>query len=71
MSDIRAQQAREHHQMAGDLEAQAARHRAARDRLIRELRAEDPELWTLRQLGSAVGCTFQLIEYILRRAGES
>jgi methylmalonyl-CoA mutase cobalamin-binding subunit len=42
-SDIRAQQAREHHRdsiAASDL---AARHRDQRDRLIRQLRADDPQ----------------------------
>jgi hypothetical protein len=42
--DIRAQHAREHHRQS--LIEQAVRHRAQRDRLVRQLRADDPSTWT-------------------------
>ncbi len=56
--DIRATQAREHHEAL-------ARHRAARDHLIRQLRSENPQYWTYRRLARALGCAHQLISYIV------
>jgi hypothetical protein len=67
--DIRAQQAREHHQAAVRLEAEAGRRRDSRDRLIMELRAEDPRKWTMRKLASDIGCAHQLIAIIIRQRG--
>ena len=64
-SDARAQQAREHHRAASAAERDAARHRAARDQLVRRLRDEDPARWTYSALAGAVGCDQQLIRWIL------
>lgn len=67
--DIRAQQAREHHQAAARLEQEAGRRRDSRDRLIMELRNEDRRKWTMRKLASDIGCAHQLIAYIIRQRG--
>jgi AraC-like DNA-binding protein len=64
--DIRAQQAREHHKLAAEDEAAAARHREQRDRLVRQLRADDPRRWTYPALAGAVGCSPELIAHIIR-----
>lgn len=45
----------------------AARHRQQRDRLIRQLRDEDPRAWTYPALAAGVGCSAELIAYILKR----
>lgn len=61
LSDIRAVQAREFH-------AEIDRNRKRRNQLIVQLAAEG---WTLRQLGGAIGCSHQLIAWIIqRRSGE-
>jgi len=65
--DIRAQQAREHHRELSRLGEQAARHREQRDRLVRLLRADDPERWTYPALARAVGCSPELIAHILKQ----
>jgi AraC-like DNA-binding protein len=67
--DIRAQQAREHHRESARLSDEAARHREQRDRLVRQLRADDAEQWTYPALARAVGCSPELIAHILRTAG--
>lgn len=64
--DIRAEQAREHHREAAGLGEQAGRHREQRDRLVRQLRADDPQTWTYTALARAVGCSPELIAYIVR-----
>lgn len=66
--DIRAQQAREHHQATVSLEAEAGRHRVQRDRLVLALRAEDPRKWSMRKLASEIGCAHQLIDHIIKSA---
>ena len=65
-SDPRALQAREHHRAASAAEADAARHRDARDHVVRRLRAEEPQVWTYAALARAVGCEPQLIRWILK-----
>lgn len=65
-SDIRAQRAREFHRRLQDTEAQAGVLRAQRNRLIRELRAEDPERWTQTALAAAVGCTKETVAAVLQ-----
>ncbi len=65
-SDVRAQQAREHHRLAGESERQAGSHRVQRDRLVRQLRAEDPGTWTYLALSKAVGCSPELIAVIIK-----
>lgn len=72
MSDARAVQAREAHRLAGEAERLAARHRAQRDRLVRQLRAEDPARWSYTALAAAVGCSPELIAAIVKgRTGTS
>jgi Mitochondrial ribosomal protein subunit L20 len=70
-SDIRAQQAREHHRRSRALAGEAARHREQRDRLIRQLRAGDPERWTYPALARAVGCSPELIAYVVKNTGHA
>jgi AraC-like DNA-binding protein len=64
--DIRAQRAREHHRESVRLGEQAARHREQRDRLVRLLRADDPQQWTYPALAAAVGCSPELVAHIVR-----
>jgi hypothetical protein len=66
MSDARAVQAREAHRLAGDAERLAAQHRAQRNRLVRQLRAEDPARWSYTALAAAVGCSPELIAAIVK-----
>lgn len=66
MGDIRAQQAREHHRNSQTAERQAEQHRAARNALIRALRADDPARWTYRALAAAVDCSAELIAAIVK-----
>lgn len=66
MSDIRAQQAREHHRNSIARTDEADREREQRDRLVRALRAEDPKTWTYPALAAAVGCSPELIAYIIK-----
>lgn len=65
--DIRAQQAREHHRESAELTEQAARHREQRDRLVRQLRADDPAKWTYPALAAAIGCSPELIAHIVKK----
>lgn len=65
-SDARAQQAREHHRAALSALDDAARHRALRDALVRQLRAEDPNRWTYSALAFVVGCSPELIAVIVK-----
>lgn len=65
-SDARAQQAREHHRAALSALDDAARHRAQRDALVRQLRAEDPAAWSYGALAKAVGCSPELIAVIVK-----
>lgn len=66
MSDPRAVQAREAHRLAGLSEDVAGRHREQRDRLVRQLRAEDVDRWTYPSLAAAVGCSQALIAAIVK-----
>lgn len=66
VSDIRAQQAREHHRAAAASSAEADQHRDLRNKLVRELRKSDPDQWTYRNLSKAVGCTPELIAAIIQ-----
>jgi len=67
-SDARASRARELHRKAAEADEVAARHRAERDRLILQLRAEDPERWTYTAIAAALGCSRELVALIARRA---
>jgi hypothetical protein len=64
--DVRAAMARVHHHAAAQQGELADRERAQRDRLVRELRREDPDTWTYTALAKAVGCSPELIAYIIR-----
>lgn len=66
MSDIRVARAREEHRLAGEAGRLAARHRSQRDRLIRQLREEDPRRWTYPALAAAVGCSPELVAAIVK-----
>jgi AraC-like DNA-binding protein len=44
----------------------ADQHRRQRDRLILQLRAEDPRRWTYLALARAVGCSPELIAHVVR-----
>lgn len=63
--DPRAQQAREHHRLAGEDRDSASQHRSQRDRLVRELWANEREKWTHATLATAVKCSPQLIQKII------
>jgi hypothetical protein len=65
-SDIRAQQAREHHRASVVATAQAEQHRIQRNRLVRELRDTDPASWSYTALAKAVGCSPELIAAIVK-----
>lgn len=58
--------AHESHRLSKESEAAARAHRYQRDVLVRQLRSEDPATWTLSRLARAVGCSKELIAYILK-----
>jgi AraC-like DNA-binding protein len=66
VSDSRAAAARDHHRAAADAGRVADQHRRQRDRLILQLRAEDPRRWTYLALARAVGCSPELIAHVVR-----
>lgn len=71
MSDPRVAQAREEHRLAREDDERAARHRSARNRLIRQLRTEDRQRWTYPALGAAVGCSPELVAAVVQgRTGQ-
>ena len=63
--DIKVQQAREHHARSLEKEAEAGREREQRDRLVRQIRDDDPARWSYSALAKAVGCSRELIAYIV------
>lgn len=66
VSDIRAQQAREHHRASAEAVRIAEHHRQLRNKLIRDLRDSDPHRWTYPNLAKAVGCSPELIAAIIK-----
>lgn len=66
MSDSRVALARQAHQDSLQSEAEADLHRQKRNELVRALRAEDPQTWTYKRLGEAVGCSLELIHHIVK-----
>lgn len=66
--DVRAALARDHHRAAAASTGEAGEHRAERDRLIRQLRAEDPVTWTYAALAAAIGCSPELAAYAVKNA---
>ena len=67
VSDVRAARARELHRLAAEADALAASRRSERDRLILQLRAEDPQRWSYTALADALGCSRELVALVLRR----
>lgn len=65
MSDLRAVAARSAHLEAEGADRAAADARARRDRLVRQLRSDDPARWSYGALAKAVGCSRTLIVRIL------
>lgn len=66
MSDPRAALAREAHRLALEADSQAARHREQRNRLVRQLRAEDPARWTYVAIARAVGVSPEMAAAIVK-----
>lgn len=66
VSDVRAQAAREAHNASQAALELSGRHRFLRDRLVRQLRTEDPKRWTYPALAKAVGCSPELIAAIVK-----
>jgi hypothetical protein len=64
--DIIAQQAQDHHRAQEVSESTGRFHRDQRNRLIKQLRAEDPERWTYPALAAAIGCSPELIAAIVK-----
>lgn len=67
-SDPRAARARELHRKAADADRVAAQFRAERDRLILQLRAEDPVRWSYSAVAAALGCSRELVALVCRRS---
>lgn len=65
-SDARAAAARSHHLAAAEAGRVAEQHRDERDRLVRQLRADDPARWSYGALAKAVGCSPELIAHIVK-----
>lgn len=68
-SDVRAARARELHRQAAEAEQHAARLRAERDSIIRQLRAEDSKRWSYGALSKVIGCSRELIAQVSKRHG--
>lgn len=66
-SDPRAARAKELHAKAAEADRAAERYRAERDRMIYQLRDEDPNRWSYGALAAALGCSRELIALIVRR----
>lgn len=66
MSDARAAQAREAHRLSREAVGQAERHREQRNRLIRQLRAEDPDRWSYGAIAKAVGISPEMAAAIVK-----
>ncbi|WP_273652895.1 helix-turn-helix domain-containing protein [Cellulomonas fimi] len=46
----------------------AARYRLERDRLVLQLRAEDPARWSYSAIAAALGCSRELVAVVARRS---
>jgi hypothetical protein len=66
VSDLRAAAARRAHLEAQEALRAAEHARNKRDRLIRELRRDDPERWSYATLAKAIGCSRENIAQIVR-----
>ncbi|WP_218779914.1 hypothetical protein [Cellulomonas iranensis] len=67
-SDPRAARARELHRKAAEADEVAARYRQERDRLVLQLRAEDPARWSYSAIADALGCSPELVALVVRRS---
>lgn len=67
-SDPRAARARELHRKAAEADEVAARYRQERDRLVLQLRAEDPARWSYSAIAEALGCSRELVALVARRS---
>lgn len=67
-SDPRAARARELHRKAAEADEVAARYRRERDRLVHQLRAEDPARWSYSAIADALGCSRELVALVARRS---
>lgn len=67
-SDPRAARARELHRKAAQADEVAARYRRERDRLVLQLRAEDPARWSYSAIAEALGCSRELVALVTRRS---
>jgi hypothetical protein len=66
-SDSRAARARELHAKAAEADQIAARYRAERDKLIHQLRDENPQRWSYGAIAAAMGCSRELVALVLKR----
>lgn len=66
MADPRAVQAREANRLAGDHSVLAQQYRDRRNRLVRQLRGEDPQRWTYTALAKAVGISPEMAAAIVK-----
>lgn len=66
-SEPRAARAKELHAKAAEADRIAEQYRAERDRLIHQLRDEDPQRWSYGALAAALGCSRELIALIVKR----
>jgi hypothetical protein len=64
--DARPALAREAHRLAGQADALAGQHRETRNRLVRQLRAEDSDRWTYAALAAAIGISEESIAAIIQ-----
>jgi hypothetical protein len=65
-ADTLPEQARDHHRAQQVSESTGRFHRDQRNRVVRQLRGEDPERWTYPALAAAVGCSPELIAAIVK-----
>ena len=70
VSDARLARARELHRKAAEAEALAARQRAERERIMRQVRADDPKRWSYGALAKALGCSRELVALVIKRQAE-
>lgn len=66
MSHDLAALARNAHRKSLERESEAAQHRSLRDGYIRSLRKADPDRWSYGRIAREVGCSPQLVAYIIK-----
>ncbi len=65
--DPRPSMARRFQQEAQDLDGRASVLRHQRDRIVRQLRAEDPKRWTYPAIAEILGCSPELVAAIVKQ----